>query len=224
MGRSLARLVDFVAAEPVRLSAFLRLPLIGLIVLLVSVWEVEHWLPLAYAVILGAYSVAALVWVVVVLRGPHVSPGYTDPARDAGMFEQGWLVSGDLGHLDAQGYLHVTGRAKDVIIRGGHNIYPARIEALAMRHGAIDKVAAFPVTKTLDEFDIAAQGVTSHHYWMTGGELETFSAPFRYVWPSELDLMARLAGMTLRERWSDWNRDPFTSDSRNHVSVWQKPS
>jgi len=65
-----ARLIDFVAAEPVRLSAFLRLPLIGLIVLLVSLWEVEHWLPLAYALILGTYSVAALVWVVVVLRGP----------------------------------------------------------------------------------------------------------------------------------------------------------
>ena len=70
MGRTVARLVDFVAASPVRLSAFLRLPLIGLIVLLVSVWEVEHWLPLAYAAILCTYSVAALVWVVVVLRGP----------------------------------------------------------------------------------------------------------------------------------------------------------
>jgi two-component system, NarL family, sensor kinase len=70
MARPLARLVDFIAAEPVRLSAFLRLPLIGLIVLLVSVWEVEHWLPWAYAAILGVYSVAAFVWVVVVLRGP----------------------------------------------------------------------------------------------------------------------------------------------------------
>ena len=70
MARPVARLVDFIAAEPVRLSAFLRLPLIGLIVLLVSVWEVEHWLPWAYAAILGLYSVAALVWVVVVLRGP----------------------------------------------------------------------------------------------------------------------------------------------------------
>jgi hypothetical protein len=48
MGRPLARLVDFVAAEPVRLSAFLRLPLIGLIIVLVAVWEVEHWLPLAW--------------------------------------------------------------------------------------------------------------------------------------------------------------------------------
>jgi hypothetical protein len=54
------------------------------------------------------------------------------------------------------------------------------------------------------------------------GELETFSAPFRYVWPAGLDLMARLAGMTLRERWSDWKREPFTGDSRSHISVWQK--
>ncbi len=70
MARPLARVIDFVAAEPVRLSAFLRLPLIGLIVLLVSVWEVEHWLPIAYATILVTYSVTALVWVFVVLRGP----------------------------------------------------------------------------------------------------------------------------------------------------------
>jgi hypothetical protein len=56
------------------------------------------------------------------------------------------------------------------------------------------------------------------------GELEVFSAPFRYVWPSELDLMARLAGMTLRERWDDWHRAPFTSESRQHISVWEKPS
>ena len=74
---------------------------------------------------------------VVVLRGPHVSPGYTDPARDAGMFEQGWLVSGDLGHIDAQGYLHVTGRAKDVIIRGSHNIDPGLVEDAFLAHPAI---------------------------------------------------------------------------------------
>jgi hypothetical protein len=59
---------------------------------------------------------------------------------------------------------------------------------------------------------------------MVDGQLETFSAPFRYVWPAELDLMARLAGMTLRERWSDWHRQPFTSESRSHVSVWEKMS
>jgi fatty-acyl-CoA synthase len=74
---------------------------------------------------------------VLVLRGPHVSRGYTDPARNAGMFEQGWLVSGDLGHIDAQGYLHVTGRAKDVIIRGSHNIDPGLVEDAFLAHAAV---------------------------------------------------------------------------------------
>jgi SAM-dependent methyltransferase len=90
-----------------------------------------------------------------------------------------------------------------------------------------ETVRAFTVTSThlgFDDYDLAAQGVVSHHYWVVDGQLETFSAPFRYVWPSELDLMARLAGMTLRERWSDWNREPFTSDSRQHISVWEKPA
>ena len=73
-----------------------------------------------------------------------------------------------------------------------------------------------------DEIDVATQTLYSHHYWLHDGALETFSAPFRYVWPSELDLMARIAGLTLRERWSDWTRSPFTSDSRGHVSVWEK--
>ena len=48
------------------------------------------------------------------------------------------------------------------------------------------------------------------------------SIPFRYVWPSELDLMARLAGMRLRDRWEDWDTRPFTGESRKHVSVWEK--
>ena len=48
--------------------------------------------------------------------------------------------------------------------------------------------------------------------------------PFRYVWPAELDLMAQLAGMTLRERWAGWTKEPFTSESRSHVSVWEKPA
>jgi hypothetical protein len=89
-----------------------------------------------------------------------------------------------------------------------------------------ETVRAFTVTPThlgFDEYvDLAAQISFSHHYWVIDDQLETFSAPFRYVWPSELDLMARLAGMTLRERWSDWNRKPFTSESRTHVSVWEK--
>jgi hypothetical protein len=54
------------------------------------------------------------------------------------------------------------------------------------------------------------------------GRGEYRSIPFRYVWPSELDLMARLAGMRLRDRWEDWSRKPFTGESRKHVSVWEK--
>jgi SAM-dependent methyltransferase len=71
-----------------------------------------------------------------------------------------------------------------------------------------------------DEYDIANQGLISHHYWPLDGRQE--STPFRYVWPSELDLMALLAGMTLRGRWSGWKREPFTSESTKHVSVWEK--
>ncbi|MRD49130.1 AMP-binding protein [Caenimonas koreensis] len=74
---------------------------------------------------------------VIVLRGPHMSPGYTDARRNAGMFEQGWIVSGDLGHLDGSGGIHVTGRAKDVIIRGSHNIDPGLVEEAFLAHPAV---------------------------------------------------------------------------------------
>jgi SAM-dependent methyltransferase len=88
-----------------------------------------------------------------------------------------------------------------------------------------ETVRAFTVSPTrlgFDEYDIVAQILVSHHYWVVDGQLEVFSAPYRYVWPSELDLMARLAGMTLRQRWSGWKREPFSSDSTTHVSVWEK--
>ncbi len=89
-----------------------------------------------------------------------------------------------------------------------------------------ETVRPFEVSATrlgFDEYDVVSQGLISHHYTVVDGTLEIVSMPFRYVWPSELDLMARLAGMTLHNRWSGWNREPFTSDSRKHVSVWEKP-
>jgi SAM-dependent methyltransferase len=88
-----------------------------------------------------------------------------------------------------------------------------------------DTFVAFDVSPThlgFDEYDVGRQGLISHHYSLVCDAWEVVSIPFRYVWPAELDLMARLAGMTLRERWSDWNREPFTSDSTKHVSVWEK--
>jgi SAM-dependent methyltransferase len=80
-----------------------------------------------------------------------------------------------------------------------------------------------PARLGFDEYDVVSQGLVSHHYAVVDGNLEVASVPFRYVWPAELDLMARLAGMTLRERWSGWKREPFSSDSTRHVSVWGKP-
>lgn len=70
--------------------------------------------------------------------------------------------------------------------------------------------------------DLVAQQATSHHFVATGEHTREFQTPFRFVWPSELDLMARLAGMTLRHRWADWDRSPFTGESTSHVSVWEK--
>ena len=89
-----------------------------------------------------------------------------------------------------------------------------------------ETVRAFTVSATrlgFDEYDVASQGLISHHYWAVDDKLEGDSIPFRYVLPAELDLMARLAGMSLRERWSGWKREPFTNDSTKHVSVWEKP-
>jgi acyl-CoA synthetase (AMP-forming)/AMP-acid ligase II len=81
-------------------------------------------------------------------RGPSLMLGYfNDPAATAAAFNaHGWFMTGDLGRVDEHGYLRVVGRQKDIIIRGGRNIYPARIESLALRHVGIERAAAFPVT------------------------------------------------------------------------------
>jgi SAM-dependent methyltransferase len=74
----------------------------------------------------------------------------------------------------------------------------------------------------VDELDFATQRLVSHHFSLVDGSWQRLSAPFRSVSPGELDLMARIAGMRLRERWSGWKREPFTSESTKHVSVWEK--
>ena len=76
----------------------------------------------------------------------------------------------------------------------------------------------------IDEFDVVEQRLVSHHFVATDDGIRYKWVPFRYVWPSELDLMARLAGLRLRERWADWHGAPVTEESRSHVSVWDKPA
>jgi SAM-dependent methyltransferase len=70
--------------------------------------------------------------------------------------------------------------------------------------------------------DLVAQQAVSHHFVADESGVHETTTPFRYVWPSELDLMARLAGLSLRHRWAGWDRSPFTGDSDSHVSVWEK--
>jgi SAM-dependent methyltransferase len=75
-----------------------------------------------------------------------------------------------------------------------------------------------------DTYDLATQEAESHHYWREpDGSMSYGVHHYRYVWPSELDLMAQLAGLELEDRFADWDRSPFTGESEKHVSVWRKP-
>lgn len=82
-----------------------------------------------------------------------------------------------------------------------------------------------PARWAFDVYDVATQETSSNYVELDDtGRGEYTAIPFRYVWPAELDLMAQLAGLRLRDRWGGWNREPFTSESRKHVSVWEKPA
>ena len=81
-----------------------------------------------------------------------------------------------------------------------------------------------PTRWAFDVYDVATQAMSSNYVEVEGGHGRYTSIPFRYVWPAELDLMARLAGLRLRERWQGWAREPFTSESGQHVSIWEKPA
>ncbi len=76
----------------------------------------------------------------------------------------------------------------------------------------------------VDTYDVVNQTLVSHHSWHGAGHGSISRSPHRYAWPAEYDLMARLAGMELHERWADWHRHPFTAESTSHVSVWRRPS
>jgi SAM-dependent methyltransferase len=76
----------------------------------------------------------------------------------------------------------------------------------------------------IDEYEVVGQGLVSHHIDLWDGRPRYSSGPFRYVWPAELDLMARIAGLRLRDRWAGWRGEAFTAESPSHISVWEKPA
>jgi SAM-dependent methyltransferase len=154
-----------------------------------------------------------------------VTVGDMATTRLAGTFTLAYLVANSLANLTTQdAQVMCFENAAEHLEPGGRFVIELYIPELR-RLPPGETVHPFALTPThlgFEEYDVASQIAYSHHYWIEDGRLETFSAPFRYVWPAELDLMARIAGMTLRERWSGWGRDPFTSESRSHVSVWTK--
>ncbi|MFF2183551.1 class I SAM-dependent DNA methyltransferase [Streptomyces sp. NPDC058155] len=81
-----------------------------------------------------------------------------------------------------------------------------------------------PTHWSFDVYDVATQEMSSNYVEVVDGRGDYWSVPFRYVWPAELDLMAQLAGLRLRDRWEGWKGEPFTSESDRHVSVWEKPA
>lgn len=157
--------------------------------------------------------------------GVAVTTGDFATTRVDGTFQLAYLVRNTITNLTTQDeQVECFRNVAAHLAPGGCFVIEVYIPAL-QRLPPGETIHPFTVTEThlgFEEYDIAAQRAISHHYWTDGDKLETFSAPFRFVWPAELDLMARLAGMRLRERWSDWTREPFTSDSRNHISVWEK--
>ena len=146
-------------------------------------------------------------------------------ARSEGAFSLAYLVFNTINNLvtqDAQVACFENVAAH--LEPGGHFVIEVGVPQL-QRLPPGETVRAFSLTPThlgFDEFDVASQGLISHHYEFGDGVWRSHSVPFRYVWPSELDLMARLAGMALVERWGGWRREPFTSDSTSHVSVWRR--
>jgi hypothetical protein len=140
-------------------------------------------------------------------------------------FKLVYLVANTIANLTTQdAQVACFENAAAHLDRGGSFVVELYVPALR-RLPPGQTVVPFALTPThlgFEEYDVSTQIAYSHHYWHIDGKWDTFSAPFRYVWPSELDLMARIAGMTLRERWGNWCRDPFTSESLQHVSVWEK--
>jgi SAM-dependent methyltransferase len=81
---------------------------------------------------------------------------------------------------------------------------------------------AAPDGISFDVYDVVTQSASSQHFVFEDGRVRAFPVNFRYAWPAELDLMARIAGLTLRDRWAGWRREPFTALSGSHVSVYKK--
>jgi len=149
-------------------------------------------------------------------------------APGAGAFSLVFLVFNSLMNLTTQdAQVACFANAAAHLAPGGAFLVEMGIPALR-RLTPGDRFVVFdqsPDHVGVDEYDVVSQRLWSHHVtFLTDGRVERASPPFRYAWPAELDLMARIAGMHLVHRWADWDRSELTSESAKHVSVWRKPA
>ena len=155
----------------------------------------------------------------------EVTIGDIATTRVAGTFSLVYLVYNTIGNLTSQDEQIACFRnAAAHLARGGRFVIELGVPDLR-RFPPGAAAQPFEVSAHhlgFDTMDTATQLGVSHHYLIDGDRVTRFDCPYRYAWPAELDLMARLAGLELRERWADWDRSPFTADSRKHISVWER--
>lgn len=156
-----------------------------------------------------------------------VTIGDMTTAKVEGSFTVAYLVFNTINNLTTQEaqvacFRNVAGH----LAPGGCFVIETAVPPLRQLPSGQDIVGyrAGPDQIVSYSFDHATQEYRGHYAEFTDGTGGYRTIPFRYVWPSELDLMAQLAGLRLRNRWAGWNREPFTTDSRSHVSVWAKPA
>lgn len=155
----------------------------------------------------------------------RVTIGDMASTRVAGLFRLVYLVFNTIGNLTTQDeQIGCFANAASHLEPGGSFVVEVGVPELRRLPPGERHVVFHADSDSwgIDEYDIASQGLVSHHFRRQGHDLRHRAIPFRYVWPAELDLMARLAGMRLTERWVDWHRQPFGHESTSHVSVWRK--
>ncbi|RRO18015.1 class I SAM-dependent methyltransferase [Saccharopolyspora rhizosphaerae] len=155
-----------------------------------------------------------------------VTTGDFATTRVPGEFSLVYLVFNTINNLTTQDeQVECFRNAARHLAPGGHFVIEVGVPAL-QKLPIGEAHVLFDVQEDhigIDEYELVDQGLVSHHFWVRDGRWHRNAVPFRYAWPAELDLMARLAGMLRVERWADWDRSPFTATSTRHVSVWRKP-
>lgn len=156
-----------------------------------------------------------------------VTPGDFATARAEGEFRLAYLVFNTIMNLTTQDdQVDVFRNAARHLEPGGRFVVEVMLPQLRLLPPGRSAVpfGTGPDQWAFDLYHVATQEMSSNYVYVdeAAGTGRVRSIPFRYVWPAELDLMARIAGMRLVERWADWSRTPFGDESTKHVSVWQK--